>query len=170
MAVFLPSLDALEKEIYMKKLLNLILAALMVMFLGISESQASSKVYSLASNYKGLHERSNTRQLQSLMGVNPKKTPWCAAFINAILRKKGLKTTGSNMAISFRHYGVKTTKPKVGDIVVLSRKGGNHVGFFAGFVTKGGVKYVAVLGGNQSNSVGIKHYKVRNVVAYRSIK
>lgn len=129
-----------------------------------SASPSSYRLFSLATNYEGLSERKDTKQLQSLTGINPRVTPWCAAFINGVLKKKGYKTTGSNQAISFRHYGVKTNNPEIGDIVVLR----SHVGFFAGFKTINGVKHVAILGGNQSNRVKVSYFPVRKVLSYRT--
>lgn len=159
----------------MKKILLIITVFSLTFVSEVSDASvtfASEKergLYAYASNYEGLTERTHTRQLQALTGVNPRVTPWCAAFINAILKKKGYKTTGSNTAISFRHYGVKTNTPEVGDIVVLSRKGGGHVGFFVGFKTIKGVKHVGILGGNQSNRVKVSYYPIKRVLSYRSV-
>ena len=122
-----------------------------------------SSVYSRAANFVGLSERGNTRTLQKLTGVNPRQTPWCAAFINGILKNSGHKTTGSNLASSFRTYGMAVRKPSQGDIVVMRR----HVGIFVGYVNRNGRRYVAVLGGNQSNRVQISYYPATRVVAYR---
>lgn len=122
-----------------------------------------SSVYSRAANFVGLSEKSNTGTLQKLTGVNPRMTPWCAAFINGILKHTGHKTTGSNAAASFRTYGVAVRKPAQGDIVVMRK----HVGIFVGYVNRNGRRYVAVLGGNQSNRVQISYYPASKVVAYR---
>lgn len=127
-------------------------------------SPSSYKLFSFASNYEGLSERKNPKQIQALTGVNPRVTPWCAAFINGVLKEKGYKTSGSNAAISFRHYGVKTNSPEIGDIVVLR----GHVGFFAGFKIINGVKHVGILGGNQSNRVKVSYYPIKRVLSYRS--
>lgn len=120
-------------------------------------------VYSQAAHFVGLSERGNTRTLQKLTGVNPRKTPWCAAFINGILKHSGHKTTGSNLASSFRTYGKSVRRPSQGDIVVMRR----HVGIFVGYVNRNGRRYVAVLGGNQSNRVQVSYYPASRVVAYR---
>jgi uncharacterized protein (TIGR02594 family) len=122
-----------------------------------------SSVYSHAANFVGLSEKRNTSTLQKLTGVNPRKTPWCAAFINSILKNSGHKTSGSNLASSFKNYGVPVRNPSQGDIVVLRR----HVGIFVGYVNRNGRRYVAVLGGNQSNRVQVSYYPASKVVAYR---
>lgn len=120
-------------------------------------------LYYEAENFVGLHERKNAKAIQQLTDVNPRVTPWCAAFVNGILKKRGYDTSGSNRAISFIDYGRKVTDPQRGDIVVFK----SHVGFFQGFVYKNGRKYVAVLGGNQSNSVKVSYYPVNKVRSYR---
>lgn len=126
-------------------------------------SRLNRGVYTNAAKYVGLSERGNTKTIQNLTGVNPRYTPWCAAFLNSVLKKSGHKTTGSLAASSFRGYGKAVKKPAVGDIVVLK----GHVGIFAGHVNRNGKRYVAVLGGNQSNRVQISYYPARRVVAYR---
>ena len=126
-------------------------------------SKFNRGVYTNAAKYVGLSERGHTRTLQNLTGVNPRHTPWCAAFLNSVLKKSGHKTTGSHAAASFRNYGKAVKQPAVGDIVVLNR----HVGIFAGYVNRNGKRYVAVLGGNQSNRVQISYYPAKRVVAYR---
>ena len=86
--------------------------------------------------------------------IDPQHVAWCAAFANAILRRENKETTHSLMARSFLHWGKVTHDPKEGDIVVLARgKDGwsGHVGFFMGYETFDGVKYVKVLGGNTDN-------------------
>lgn len=126
-------------------------------------SRLNKGVYTNAAQFVGLSERGNTKTLQHLTGVNPRRTPWCAAFLNGVLKRSGHKTTGSNLAASFRNYGKAVRQPAVGDIVVLN----GHVGIFAGHVNRNGKRYVAVLGGNQSNRVKISYYPAKRVVAYR---
>lgn len=118
----------------------------------------------IASKYEGLSERGNTKALQSLMGVNPRSTPWCAAFVNSVLHRRGHRGSGSNLAHSFSHYGIAVSNPKAGDIVVLKHR---HVGFFKGYVIRNGKKYVAVLGGNQSNKVKVSYYPIGKVKSFR---
>lgn len=84
--------------------------------------------------------------------IDPRVTPWCAAFVNAVLGAQGVKGNGSLAARSFMQFGMKTDDPKPGDIVVLKRgsdtsKG--HVGFFQGYDANGNI---LVLGGNQGSS------------------
>jgi uncharacterized protein (TIGR02594 family) len=104
------------------------------------------------------------------VNVDPKITAWCAAFVNAVLATNGLPTVnqvtgGSNLtARNFLGYGSETTKPEPGDIVILKRGGGGHVGFFQGFTDKGDVR---VLGGNQSDGVNTSTFKAKDVLGFR---
>lgn len=122
-----------------------------------------SGVIAEASRYSGLSEQTNTHTLQQLMGVNPRKTKWCAAFINAVLNNRGYKTSGGLTAASFRTYGVGVITPQKGDIIVLR----GHVGFFVEYKVINGRKHVGVLGGNQSNRVQISYYPVGRIIAIR---
>lgn len=122
-----------------------------------------SGVIAEASRYSGLSEQTNTHTLQQLMGVNPRKTKWCAAFINAVLNNRGYRTSGGLTAASFRTYGVGVITPQKGDIIVLR----SHVGFFVEYKVINGRKHVGVLGGNQSNRVQISYYPVGRIIAIR---
>lgn len=130
------------------------------------------KPVAIARKYEGLNARRNRRTLRALLTVDPVRTPWCAAFANAMLARAGYDTTGSLMARSFLKYGQKTRNPSEGDIVVFSRgrsRSSGHVGFYVGEETIRGVKYVLVLGGNQRKSVNVALYPKRKVLGYRKI-
>jgi uncharacterized protein (TIGR02594 family) len=80
-------------------------------------------------------------------------TPWCAAFVNWCFQQagKGLATHSASSG-KFRSFGIRTTTPIPGDIVVFRRtnaaqaaKGRGHVGFFVAEHADS----VEVLGGNQ---------------------
>ena len=129
----------------------------------VSVKYVKYTLYDEAKKYIGLSEKGNTVVLQNLTKVNPKRTPWCAAFVNGILRRQGHAPNNSNVAYNFRKYGIGVTNPKKGDIVVFR----SHVGIFVGFVKRNGKIYVAVLGGNQSNRVKISYFRESKVIAYR---
>jgi uncharacterized protein (TIGR02594 family) len=127
-------------------------------------------LYAEAARYVGFTERKNTQSLATLTGVNPRRTPWCAAFVNAILNKKGYRTTGSNLANSFSSYGIKVTVASKGDIVLVRSRNsssGKHVGIFYEYKVINGVKHVGVLGGNQSNMVKVTYYPARIIISVR---
>ena len=146
-----------------RRIASAVVLALFVSFATGHAEQAYGSTVGVAKTYQGLHEGKNSRSLSALLKVNPRKTPWCAAFANAVLKKSGKKGTGSLTARSFMNWGTKTTSPRSGDVVILKNKHGYHVGFFVG--RKG--NQVLVIGGNQSNSVKVTAYSARSVVAYR---
>ena len=128
--------------------------------------QAEAGVYSIAKRYVGLHERKHTQKLARTVGVNPRRTPWCGAFVGAMVKKAGKSVPAGHLkAASWKRVGkpVKLKRAKKGDIVVVRTKYGNHVGFYHG--QKGGK--VQLLGGNQSNQVQISNYRIGSVQSIR---
>jgi len=99
--------------------------------------------------------------------VKDDETPWCAAFVGAVLEEAGYTSTRALNARSYLTWGHKAKDPSYGDIVVFWRgkKDGwqGHVAFFV----KETKEYVWVLGGNQSNSVNIQRYSKSKVLGYR---
>ena len=125
-----------------------------------------------ALKYVGLHERRNRGVLEWTLGIDPARTPWCAAFVNTVLDDVGLVGTDSNLARSFLNWGEETDTPTTGDIVVFSRppvSWQGHVGFYINTVMVDGVEYYRVLGGNQGNEVGIQNYPTRRLLSIRKM-
>lgn len=83
------------------------------------------------------------------------EVPWCAAFVNYVLREAGIPRTESPAAMSFKKWGVDT-KPKTGCIVVIPR--GNWQGH-VGFLVSEDDNYYYILGGNQNNQVNTAAFK-----------
>jgi uncharacterized protein (TIGR02594 family) len=123
----------------------------------------TSHIHSVAARFVGLHERANRDMLQSIIKIDPARIAWCGAFVNAMLGKTGYARSDSNQARSFLKYGVATKEPVKGDIVVLGR----HVGIFQEHIYRNGRKFVAVLGGNQSNRVQVSYFPANSVLSYR---
>ena len=127
-----------------------------------------------AQDFIGLQERQNRQELKELTGVDPVRTEWCAAFVNAILEIENipnLHNLGSDyplVARQFLNYGDRVLKTDIqkGDIVVFPR--GNqgwqgHVGFF---VEEQDGMWV-ILGGNQNNEVRYDLYDPRRALGVR---
>lgn len=93
------------------------------------------------------------------------ETPWCSAFMCAAAESCGYKSTRSAAAKSWLKYGEEGTG-EVGDIVIFSRQGGNHVAFISSQYRKGD-QFVEVLGGNQSNSLRVSKYPADRLLAIR---
>lgn len=88
--------------------------------------------------------------------------PWCAIFVNAMLEMNHIHGTRSAAARSFERDKdfIKLPGPALGCIVTFWRRsrgsGLGHVGFYNG--ERAG--YISVLGGNQSDRVGVANYPV----------
>jgi uncharacterized protein (TIGR02594 family) len=141
-----------------------------------SRPASSTSPFALAQKWMGTDEHAGRAALTAFFkksggqSIDPAQTPWCAAFVNAVLGASGEKGTDSLAARSFLNFGEATKQPSMGDIVVLRRgsdptKG--HVGFFAGTQRINGIEYVKVLGGNTGNKVAVAKYPVSRVLGYR---
>lgn len=97
-------------------------------------------------------------------GIKDDETPWCAAFVGAMLERAGIKSSRFESAKSYLDWGVQLDEPIKGCVVVFSRDGGGHVGFVIG-QDKGGS--LLVLGGNQSDEVNVRAFPRRRVTGYR---
>jgi len=139
-----------------------------------------------AEPFVGLQERQDRRVLRELTGVDPVRTEWCAAFVNAILEIDGIPNLNNQtqypplMARSFLYWGerVERTDIQRGDLVVFPR--GNegwqgHVGFYVETIVEDDVEFWVILGGNQDQSVsyamfnpnraiGIRRYPINTIV------
>jgi uncharacterized protein (TIGR02594 family) len=96
--------------------------------------------------------------------------PWCSAFTNAVawlLRLPRSKSLAARSWLQVGH-GVDVQDARVGfDVVVLSRDGGGHVGFFAGFDDDHDA--ILILGGNQHDAVTVASFPVARVLGVRRL-
>jgi uncharacterized protein (TIGR02594 family) len=90
-------------------------------------------------------------------------TPWCAAFVGAVLKEAALPHTGTLWALDYAHYGQALSEPVIGAIGVKKRNGGGHVFFVAGF----DARFIYALGGNQNDRVCVSKIARSAVIAYR---
>lgn len=127
-----------------------------------------------AKEYVGLKEipgpRHNTKILSWLSKLGAwwrdDETPWCGVYVAHCMREVGLPVPKFWMrALAWGDYGANLRASHVapGAILVFSRKGGGHVGFYVGEDKT----YFYVLGGNQSNSVNIAKIAKARCVAIR---
>lgn len=100
--------------------------------------------------------------------VTDDETPWCSAFVSAVLEECGIQSTRKPNARSYLSWGQKLDYPLMGCIVVLHRgdpKGWQgHVGFVVGQAENGDL---AVLGGNQGNAVSVAIFPRSRVLGYQ---
>lgn len=126
-----------------------------------------------ATQYLGLHEQKDQKQLQKFVRVDPVRTEWCAAFVNSVLETTGISGTKSLAARSFLKWGEKTNQPQVGDIMIFKRGNSQwqgHVAFYLGTVKRNNRTYYKILGGNQGDMVKISYYPSRLLIDTRTIK
>jgi len=99
------------------------------------------------------------------IGTNPtrRRTLWCGAFMNLVLKETGHPGSGSDMARSFASYGRRLSGPEVGAIAVFSRGSGGHVGVVSGVADNGDP---IVISGNFNDHVAEAVYPRSRVIAY----
>jgi uncharacterized protein (TIGR02594 family) len=90
--------------------------------------------------------------------------PWCGLFVAHCMMASGIKNTLKNplSARAWAKFGVKC-EPCPGAVMVFSRKGGGHVGFYV----SEDKTYYHILGGNQSNSVNVTKVSKKRFLAAR---
>ena len=81
------------------------------------------------------------------------------------MEQAGIEGTNSAMARSWLKWGREIDEPVKGCIVILKRGTGmsGHVGFY----DDRDELFLTLLGGNQSDQVCLKDYKMRDVLGYR---
>ncbi len=145
----------------------------------ITGCNASNKPDSVvtAQTFVGLEERQNRTELRELVGVDPVRTEWCAAFVNAVLEIENIpnlhdiESTAPLMARSFLKWGERVDPADIqrGDLVVFPRGNSGwqgHVGFFI----KEEHGHWIILGGNQSNEVRYDHFRPSLALGIRRAK
>jgi len=156
----------------MKKIISLCL----VLAASACSTTASDSVIT-AQPYVGLEERVHRRELHQLTGVDPVRTEWCAAFVNAVLELDSIPGSDSVsdvplMARSFLYWGKRVEPADIqrGDVVIFPRgtQGWQgHVGFYVDTQTHNGREYWIILGGNQNNEVRYDYYTPRRAIDVR---
>lgn len=126
-----------------------------------------------AYGFIGLDERTHRKELKRFLGVDPKYTEWCAAFVGSILEFHGYPKTNSYLARSYLNYGDFVYEPEIGDIIIFSRGNSNwqgHVGFFISKDVIDGKEYYWVLGGNQGDKISVEVYSKSRMLGIRRPK
>lgn len=129
----------------------------------------------LAEKYLGEHEIHGVKDNQFILDcfkhtsyhAGHDEVPWCAAFVCRMLEDSGYKSTNNAGAASYLHYGAGAELAP-GAIVVFRWPGdkgaASHVTFCHHVVND---KYVACLGGNQSDMVKISVFPRSCLVGIR---
>ena len=139
----------------------------------------SSDISAEARQYVGLHEYNDRKEIKNLVGVDPVRIEWCAAFVNAVLDLQNIRGSESVsdaplMARSFLKWGKKVEgQPAKGDIVIFPRGNKNwegHVGFYIETILVNGKEKWVILGGNQDNTVNYATYSPDSALGIRRYK
>ncbi|MDO5603612.1 MAG: TIGR02594 family protein [Paracoccus sp. (in: a-proteobacteria)] len=98
-----------------------------------------------------------------------KDNAWCASLVAFVMKKAGYNiATEAYRAKEWANRwndGKSVGRPIYGAIAVKTRAGGGHVGFVMGSV-KGKPGYLAILGGNQSNTTNVSEYPASDFFAF----
>lgn len=97
-------------------------------------------------------------------GIKSDETPWCAAYVGAMLEHVDIRSSRFESAKSYLDWGVELSQPQYGCVVVFTRDGGGHVGFVVGQNANGDL---LVLGGNQGDAVNVRAFSRGRVSGYR---
>ncbi|WP_170563048.1 TIGR02594 family protein [Ruegeria atlantica] len=98
------------------------------------------------------------------------ETPWCAAFVGAVLAQCGLQGTGKLTARSYDRWGdpIDPADAMPGDIVVFWRVKPDgwqgHTGFLHKIRADG---LLEIIGGNHGDAVSIKAYSTERLLSIR---
>lgn len=128
-----------------------------------------------AVEFVGLNERTDRAELRAVLGVDPVRVEWCAAFVNAVLELDAtpslnhMPNTNPLLARSFLTWGESVAPEDIrrGDVVIFPRGSQGwqgHVGFYAGTDQNG--QWV-ILGGNQDSTVSYAIYNPRLAIGVR---
>lgn len=86
------------------------------------------------------------------IAVKDDETPWCGTFAAQVMVHSGIEPPPIAVRASeWGKWGRKLLAPHPGCILVFTRSGGGHVGFYVGEDNT----HLHVLGGNQGNAVSI---------------
>lgn len=126
----------------------------------------SAGMLNQAERYSGLHEGKNNKTLKAILGVNPRKTPWCGHFLSVVAEKSGRqppKSSGFAKSWTSFGYAVPTSNAKPGDVVVV-RSGKRY---HAGILKSLSKNTAQILGGNQSGRVQVSNFSRKSIVSVR---
>lgn len=124
----------------------------------------------VAEREMGIHEvvgvKHNKRILEyhaaTDLHASTDEVPWCSSFENFVMKAAGIKGTKSAAAASWLKWG-KPTKYRYGCVCVFERTGGNHVANAVAIDDT----HIAILGGNQSDSVRVSLHSRDGLIGMR---
>lgn len=125
-------------------------------------AKAEPRWMQIARKYEGLREIPGPRHNTTILGWLERlkawwrddETPWCGVYVAHCMREAGFPIPKLWMRASeWASWGanLRATHVAPGAILVFTRKGGGHVGFYVGEDST----FYYVLGGNQNNMVNV---------------
>ena len=114
--------------------------------------------------FGGFTTNSLVADARKYLGTNPtnRRTLWCGAFMDKVLRDTGHKG-GGNLALGYVRYGRRVPGPQVGAIAVMARRGGGHVGVVSGIDPNGNP---IIISGNHNHTTAEAVYPRSRIAAY----
>jgi uncharacterized protein (TIGR02594 family) len=106
-------------------------------------------------------------ELGAKVGIDYKDdaTPWCGLVMGIAAQRAGYEVPDICVrASSWLTFGNPVFNPNLGDIIITSRPGGNHVSLYTGHDKYG---FFHSSGGNQSDQVNISRISMKRIVGIR---
>ncbi|HVX37096.1 MAG TPA: TIGR02594 family protein [Hyphomicrobium sp.] len=98
--------------------------------------------------------------------IETEATPWCAAFLGAMLKRAGYTGTGSLLARSYLDWGDALDAARLGAVAVLSRGDDPNAGH-VGFLLSNTNGKIYLLGGNQGDAVTVAGFDKTRLLGLR---
>ena len=116
------------------------------------------------SAFGGATSNSLVLEARKYIGTNPtgRGSLWCGAFMDMVLKHTG-HPGGGNLASAYARYGTRVSRPQVGAIAVMGRRGGGHVGVVSGVDPNGNP---IIVSGNHNHTVAESVYPAGRISAY----
>lgn len=90
--------------------------------------------------------------------------PWCGLYMAIVMKRADREVVKDPLwARNWANFGVASSTPMLGDVLVFSRESGGHVGIYVGETRQS----YHVLGGNQGNAVSIVLIAKNRLIACR---
>lgn len=98
-------------------------------------------------------------------GIKHDDVAWCAAFVGAMLKRRGFIPSGSLAARSYLAFP-QLHKPMFGAIGVKKRTGGLSYQGHVGIVVAADGEHIFMLGGNQHDMVNISKFPAKEFLGF----
>lgn len=111
-------------------ILSVIVFLAIIILLVVGKAKAEITPLSVAQSQIGLGETTgNNRGMYIRQYLNGQEgLPWCAGFISYCFKKSGIKARYTLRAKDYLKIGKIIDNPRPGDLIILSRDGGGHIG------------------------------------------